>query len=77
MAKKIEVVDETGHQELVIESGKQGLDQLKPYQKSNDYWVYLDGKLANKDKITAKDIEDANSIKVGLSQQGGGEFSCS
>ena len=73
MARKIEVVDESGHQELIFDSGKKGLDLIKPYQKSEDYWVYLDGKLINKDKITAKDIEDANSIKVGLSQQGGCE----
>ena len=71
MAKKIEVVDETGHQELVFETGKEGVDLLKPYQKSEDYWIYTDGKLVNKDKITAKDIEEANSIRVGLSQQGG------
>lgn len=71
MAKKIEVVDETGHQELVFETGKEGLELVKPYQKSEDYWIYADGKLVNKDKITAKDIEEANSIRVGLSQQGG------
>lgn len=71
MAKKIEIVDETGHQELVFETPKEGLDALKPYQKSNDYWIYFDGKIMSKDKISAKDIEDANSIKVGLSQQGG------
>lgn len=71
MAKKIEIVDESGHQELVFASGKEGLELVKPYQKSEDYWVYMDGKLVNKDKISAKDIEEANSIKVGLSQQGG------
>ena len=71
MAKKAEIVDESGHQKLVFESGKEGLELIKPYQKSEDYWLYLDGKLVNKDKITAKDIEEANSIKVGLSQQCG------
>lgn len=71
MAKVIEIVDETGHQELVVESGKQALHDLQPYQKSGDYWIFVDGKLANKDTLTAQDIEAANNIKVGLSQQGG------
>ena len=71
MATKIEVVDETGHQNLVLETPEQGLEHLKPYQKSQDYWVYMDGKLVNKDKITANDIEAANNIKVALAQQGG------
>ena len=71
MAKKIEIVDETGHQELVFETGMEGAELLKPYQKNEDYWTYIDGKLVNKDNITAKDIEEANSIRVGLSQQGG------
>lgn len=71
MANRIDIVDETGHQELEFAGGKQGLDYLKPYQKSDDYWIYLDGKLASKDSITAKDIVEANSIKVALSQQGG------
>lgn len=71
MTTKIEIVDESGHQDLVVKTGVEGLEKLEPYKKSDDYWMYLDGKFANKDTITAADIQAADNVKVALSQQGG------
>lgn len=67
---KIQVVSERGHDTFMLET-KQALNKIREETQQFGKWCYIDGKFHKADKITEKDIKEANTITLVNALQGG------
>lgn len=67
---KIKIVSERGHEELVLPS-VEAIEEIRKQSHENAKWVYIDGKYKSADVLTERDLEEAQSIILTNSLEGG------
>jgi len=67
---KIKIVSERGHEELVLPS-VEAVEEIRKQSQENGKWVYIDGEYKSADVLTERDLEEARSIILTNSLEGG------